>query len=78
MLTAALLSRRSAYVSAAAAATATMFALDAWFDVLTASAGADWYESFAAAFLGEIPMAVVLTAIVVWSAKRGHGERGGS
>jgi hypothetical protein len=58
VLTAVALRRRSAYLSAVAAVTATLFALDAWFDVLTASAGPDWYESLAAAFSGEIPMTV--------------------
>lgn len=69
VLTAILLRRRSAYLSAAAAVTATMFGLDAWFDVLTASAGADWYESLSAAFFGEIPMTVMLTALAVWAAR---------
>lgn len=75
VLTAIALRRRSAYLSALAAVTATLFALDAWFDVLTASAGADWYESLAAAFLGEIPMAVLLTAIAAWSARRWTGPQ---
>jgi hypothetical protein len=78
VLTAILLARKSAYLSAVAGATAAMFALDAWFDVLTASAGADWYESLAAAILGEVPMAVMLTAIAAWSAKRGRAARGAS
>lgn len=55
--------------AAVAAVTATLFALDAWFDVLTASAGSDWYESLAAAMFGEIPMTVVLTAVAVWAAR---------
>lgn len=65
VVTAVLLHRRSVYVSPAAAATATLFGLDAWFDVLTATAGADWYEALASAVLAEIPMAGVLTAIAV-------------
>jgi hypothetical protein len=69
VLTAVALRRRSAYLSAVAAVTATLFALDAWFDVLTASAGSDWYESLAAAFFGEIPMTVALTAVAVWAAR---------
>ena len=75
VLTAALLARRSVYLSAAAGATAAMFALDAWFDVLMASAGADWYESVAAAVFCEIPMTVALTAIALWSAKRDRVAR---
>jgi hypothetical protein len=69
VLTAVALRRRSAYLSAVAAVTATLFAMDAWFDVLTASAGSDWYESLAAALFGEIPMAVALTAVAVWAAR---------
>jgi hypothetical protein len=70
VLTAILLHRRSAYLSAAAAVTATLFGLDAWFDVLTATAGADWYQSLAAAFFGEIPMTVLLTALAIWAPRR--------
>jgi len=70
VLTAILLRRRSAYLAPVAAATATLFALDAWFDVLTAAAGFDWYESLAAAFFGEIPMTVLLAAIAVWATRR--------
>ena len=46
-----------------------MFALDAWFDVLTATAGSAWYESLAAAFFGEIPVAIVLAAIAAHAAR---------
>jgi hypothetical protein len=74
VVTAILLRRRSAYLSAAAAVTATLFGLDAWFDVLTASAGADWYESLSAAFFGEIPMTVLLAALAVWAAR--HSRNG--
>lgn len=69
VLTALLLRRRSAYLSAVAAVTATLFAVDAWFDVLTASAGSGWYESLAAAFFGEIPMTMALAAVAVWAAR---------
>jgi hypothetical protein len=65
VLTAIMLHRRSVYLSPAAAVTATLFGLDAWFDVLTASAGADWYQSLAAAFFGEIPMTVLLGALAI-------------
>jgi hypothetical protein len=66
VLTSILLRRRSVYLSPVAAVTATLFGLDARFDVLTASAGADWYESLAAAFFGEIPMTVLLAALAIW------------
>jgi len=75
VVTAVLLRRRSAYLSAAAGATATMFALDAWFDVLTAAAGSDWYESLASAVFAEIPMTVVLVAVAIWSAKPARAAR---
>jgi hypothetical protein len=48
-----------------------LFALDAWFDVLTASAGSGWYESLAAAFFAEIPMTVALAALAIWAAHNG-------
>jgi hypothetical protein len=67
VLTAFLLRRRSLYLAPAAAVTATLFGLDAWFDVLTSSAGADWYQSLAAALFGEIPMAALLAALVIWA-----------
>ena len=70
VLTAVLLRRRSVYLPLAAGVTATMFALDAWFDVLTASAGSAWYESLASAIFAEIPMTVVLAAVAVWSVRR--------
>jgi len=72
IMTAVLLRRRSAYLAPVAAATATLFALDAWFDVLTAAAGADWYESLAAAFFGEVPMTVLLTVITFWATRRAY------
>jgi hypothetical protein len=77
VLTAVALRRRSAYLSAVAAVTATLFALDAWFDVLTASAGSDWYESLAAAFFGEIPMTLILTAVAVWAARSASPREAG-
>lgn len=75
VLTAVLLRRRSVYLSPVAAVTATLFALDAWFDVETAAAGAQWYESLAAAIFGEIPMTIVLTGITVWAARRQSAAR---
>jgi len=75
VLTAAAMRRRSAYLSAVSGVTATLFALDAWFDVLTASAGPDWYQSLATALFGEIPMTVALTALTVWAARSASVER---
>jgi hypothetical protein len=78
VLTAMALRRRSAYVSGVAAVTATLFALDAWFDVLTASAGSDWYESLPAAIFGEIPMAVLLAAVAVRAARHASLREAGA
>jgi hypothetical protein len=68
-MTAILLHRGSVYLSAVAGVAATLFALDAWFDVLTAQGGAAWYESLGSAVFAEIPMSVVLGAIAIWAAK---------
>ena len=76
VLTAVLLRRRSVYLAAAAAVSATLFAVDAWFDVLTAAAGADWYESLAAALFGEVPMTVLLAAVAIWASRPGAVQRG--
>lgn len=74
VVTAILMRRRSAYLSAVAAVTATLFGIDAWFDVLTAAAGAAWYESLAAAIFGEIPMTVLLAAIAIRAAGSACGR----
>jgi hypothetical protein len=83
--TAILLRRRSVYPSPVAAMTATLFGLDAWFDVLTAGAGGAWYESLYLAFFGEIPMAGLLAVLASWAPRPGlpgddqgvRGDRGG-
>jgi hypothetical protein len=76
LMTAILLRRRSPYLATVAAVTATLFALDAWFDVLTAAAGADWHESLAAAFFGEVPMTGLLAAIAIWATRHCLGRPG--
>jgi hypothetical protein len=70
-LGAVLMRRRSAFLAPVAAMTATAFGLDAWFDVMTALPGSSWYESLAAAFLGEVPMTVVLAGIAWLAASQG-------
>jgi hypothetical protein len=67
VMTAVLMRRRSAFLAPAAAMTATAFALDAWFDVMTALPGGPWYESLASAAFGEVPMTIGL-AWIAWRA----------
>ncbi|MFG2057878.1 hypothetical protein ACGFI9_28035 [Micromonospora sp. NPDC048930] len=56
-------------VALAATGTATMLAVDAWFDVVTTPAGPDLVVSVLLAVLVELPLAVVC----VWIAR--HGDR---
>jgi hypothetical protein len=42
--------------------------------VLTAPAGAAWYESLADAFFGEIPLTVLLAAIAVRATRQRFGR----
>ncbi len=50
--------RRSRYLSAAAAATAALLVVDAWFDCMT-TPGSDRWQSIAFCFLVELPLAAV-------------------
>jgi hypothetical protein len=50
--------RRSRYLSAAAAATAAMLVVDAWFDCMT-TPGSDRWRSITFCFLVELPLAAV-------------------
>jgi len=50
--------RRSRYLSAAAAATAALLVVDAWFDCMT-TPGSDRWQSIAFCFLVEMPLAAV-------------------
>jgi hypothetical protein len=70
LATAVLLRFRSAYLAPVASAAATLFALDAWFDVMTALAGTDWCIAVAFAGIAEIPLAVTLGAIAVIAPRR--------
>jgi hypothetical protein len=75
LATALLMRRRSVFLAPVAAMSATAFALDAWFDVLTAMPGASWYESVAAAVFGEVPMTIGLIWIAWWSARQSGSAR---
>ncbi|MEH0515197.1 hypothetical protein QBC31_31485 [Streptomyces sp. B21-079] len=65
-----LLRSRSTYLAPVASAAATLFALDAWFDVMTALAGTDWYTAVVFAVAAEVPLAVTLAAIAVIAPRR--------
>ncbi|MGA5816295.1 hypothetical protein ACPC54_00315 [Kitasatospora sp. NPDC094028] len=58
-----LLARRSRLAALAAAASATLLFLDAWFDVMTAEGGGAWYLALAMAFLVELPASLALAAL---------------
>jgi len=57
--TAILLLKRKTRVIMAATFTATLFLIDAWFDVMLSQAGADWDQALLSAFVGELPMALL-------------------
>ncbi|KRC94104.1 MULTISPECIES: hypothetical protein [unclassified Streptomyces] len=77
LATAILLRARSAYLAPVASAAATLFALDAWFDVMTALAGTDWYIAVGFAAVAEIPLAVTLGAIAIIAPRRVPPENRG-
>ena len=58
-----LVNRRNPHRCLAAAATATLLFVDAWFDVSTASTGAD--QATAMAIFLEIPIAILCTVLAV-------------
>ncbi|MFJ8028683.1 hypothetical protein [Streptomyces sp. NPDC096311] len=70
LATAVLLRTRPVFVAPVASAAATLFAVDAWFDVMTALAGTDWYTALIFAVIAEIPLAVALGAIAVIAPSR--------
>jgi hypothetical protein len=61
-LTAVAIAARSVWAGPLAAACGTMLLVDAWFDVTTASAGAEQVEAIVMAVLLEVPLAVLLLA----------------
>lgn len=63
--TALLLPSRSPYLAPVAAATATLFALDAWFDTMTSLAGSELAVAVFYAAIAEIPLAIALATIAV-------------
>lgn len=73
-LTAFLLLRRSRMLSPAAAATAALVVLDAWFDVMTSANGSGSYASLLSAVFIEIPAALALGALSLWSIRSTYFE----
>lgn len=61
--------RRRVWVQSAASAAATLLLVDAWFDVLTASPGADRLESLLLSLTSELPLAL----LCLWVAH--HAQR---
>jgi hypothetical protein len=61
--------RRSRWLTPAAAMTGTMLLCDAWFDIVTASGGAETTEAILQACLAELPLAAIC-AYVVWDTER--------
>jgi hypothetical protein len=59
--------RRSRYLSTAAAATAALLAVDAWFDCMTTPAAQRW-QSFLLCFLVELPLA----SLCLWLSYHTH------
>ena len=73
-LTAFLLLRRSRALSPAAAATATLVAVDAWFDVMTSANGSGYYASLVSAIVIEIPAALALGVLSWWAVRSTYFE----
>jgi hypothetical protein len=57
--------RRSRYLAILASVTGTFLICDAWFDLITARAGSELFESSLLALFGELPMA----ALCFWIAR---------
>jgi hypothetical protein len=66
---AALIRRHDPLASPVAAATGTLFLVDAWFDTVTAHIGMDYLQSLTFAWCAEIPLAV-FCAIIAWRSTR--------
>jgi hypothetical protein len=66
LIVAALLSRRHPATSPAAAATAAILCMDAWFDTMSAAPQLPYSESLAMACFAELPLA----ALLAWTAWR--------
>jgi hypothetical protein len=63
--TAHFLMKRSLFVMATASFSATLFLLDAWFDIMLSPAGSDWYQALILAIVFEIPLCLICAAIAL-------------
>ncbi|MEU6511827.1 hypothetical protein [Streptomyces sp. NPDC046942] len=61
---------RTPHLPAVAGASAALFAVDAWFDMMTALAGTDWYTAVTFALIAEIPLAAILATVSIRAARR--------
>ncbi|GGU64929.1 hypothetical protein GCM10010211_32540 [Streptomyces albospinus] len=75
LLTGLLIWHRRAAAGPIAAVTATLFAVDAWFDVTTAAKGTDHLEAVAMAAVCELPLAIGLATITVLAPRWQDGHR---
>jgi hypothetical protein len=62
----------SKWLVMSATATSTLLITDAWFDMITARAGRPFLESFASAFLIEIPLAILTFNVALKIINREH------
>lgn len=63
--TSVLLLKRKTYVMIAATFTATLFLIDAWFDVMLAQAGSAWFGAVVSGFFVEVPLSLFLFFLAI-------------
>jgi hypothetical protein len=63
--TAHFLVKRSLFVMTTASFSATLFLLDAWFDIMLSPAGSDWYQALFLAIVFEVPMFLICGCIAL-------------
>lgn len=70
LATAVLLRRGSEFAAMTAAATSTLFLVDAWFDTVTSHQGLDYAVALGLAFFGEIPLGIFCAVVAVRAARK--------
>jgi hypothetical protein len=68
-LTALLVRRRDVRASPLAAATATLFLTDAWFDTVTSHTGLEYLQALGLSWVGELPLAALCVAVALRTAR---------